>query len=108
MTSLNVIGSCFSFFPVKCIYSFAKVPCSPQPKQLNAQSCYANKLLDINSMPKRTSINDVKEIEQLNDLNQIVNDKRNNKRSEAKKERRNRHYVKVLIKSQLKESLNYE
>jgi hypothetical protein len=59
-------------------------------------------------MPKRTSINDVKEIEQLNDLNQIVNDKRNNKRSEAKKERRNRHYVKVLIKSQLKESLNYE
>ena len=59
-------------------------------------------------MPKRTSINDVKEIEQLNDLNQIVNDKRNNKRSEPKKERRNRHYVKVLIKSQLKESLNYE
>ena len=56
-------------------------------------------------MPKRTSINDVKEIEHLNDLNLIVNDKRNNKRSDAKKERRNRHYVKLLIKAQLKESL---
>lgn len=52
-------------------------------------------------MPKRTSINDVKEIEQLNDLEQIVKDKRNQKRKEAKKEQRNRHYVKVLIKYQL-------
>jgi hypothetical protein len=54
-------------------------------------------------MPKRTSINDVKEIEDLNDLEQIVKDKRNDKRSDAKKERRNRHYVKVLIKQQLKD-----
>jgi hypothetical protein len=53
-------------------------------------------------MPKRTSVNDVKEIEDLNDLERIVNDKRNGKRSDAKKERRNRHYVKVLIKQQLK------
>ncbi len=52
-------------------------------------------------MPKRTSINDVKEMEQLNDLDQIVKDKRNEKRADAKKERRNRHYVKVLIKHQL-------
>jgi hypothetical protein len=56
-------------------------------------------------MPKRTSINDVKDIEQLNDLGEIVKDKRNDKRADAKKERRNRHYVKLLIKSQLKESL---
>ena len=54
-------------------------------------------------MPKRTSINDVKEIEDLNDLEQIVKDKRNDKRSDAKKERRNRHYVKVLIKQELRE-----
>jgi hypothetical protein len=59
-------------------------------------------------MPKRTSINDVKDIEQLNDLGEIVKDKRNDKRSEAKKERRNRHYVKVLIKSQLKQSFEDE
>ena len=54
-------------------------------------------------MPKRTSINDVKEIEDLNDLERIVKDKRNDKRSDAKKERRNRHYVKVLIKQQLRD-----
>ena len=53
-------------------------------------------------MPKRTSVNDVRELEHLNELDRIVKDKRNGKRSEAKKERRNRHYVKVLIKYQLK------
>jgi hypothetical protein len=53
-------------------------------------------------MPKRTSINDVKGLEDLNDLEPIVKDKRNDKRADHKKERRNRHYVKVLIKQQLK------
>ena len=53
-------------------------------------------------MPKRTSINDVKVIEDLNDLGRIVQDKRNHKRADVKKERRNRHYVKLLIKQQLK------
>ncbi len=53
-------------------------------------------------MPKRTSINDVKAIEDLNDLDRIVKDKRNDKRADAKKGRRNRHYIKVLIKHQLK------
>lgn len=52
-------------------------------------------------MPKRTSINDVRELSDLNDLKLIVKDKRVAKRADAKKERRNRHYVKVLIKSQL-------
>ena len=52
-------------------------------------------------MPKRTSINDVQVIEDLNDLDRIVIDKRNDKRADAKKNRRNRHYVKVLIKSQM-------
>jgi len=53
-------------------------------------------------MPKRTSVNDVKAIDDLNDLDRIVKDKRNNKRADAKKGRRNRHYIKVLIKHQLK------
>lgn len=56
-------------------------------------------------MPKRTSMNDVKDLEQLNELDLIVKDKRNNKRTDAKKERRNRHYIKVLIKQQLKQSV---
>ena len=42
----------------------------------------------------------MKELEHLNDLERIVKDKRNDKRADAKKERRNRHYVKVLIKHQ--------
>jgi hypothetical protein len=53
-------------------------------------------------MPKRTSINDVTEMADLNDLERIVKDKRNDKRSDAKKGRRNRHYVKLLIKQQLR------
>ena len=52
-------------------------------------------------MSKRTSMNDVRVLSDLNDLKLIVKDKRVAKRSDAKKERRNRHYVKVLIKSQL-------
>ncbi len=52
-------------------------------------------------MPRRTSINDVQKIDDLNDLDRIVIDKRNDKRADSKKNRRNRHYIKVLIKSQL-------
>jgi hypothetical protein len=52
-------------------------------------------------MPRRTSVNDVKELDQLNELHRLVKDKRNNKRADAKKERRNRHYVKLLIKHQV-------
>ena len=59
-------------------------------------------LLIQKSMPRRTSVNDVKALEDLNNLDQIVKDKRNNKRADAKKGRRNRHYVKLLIKQQLK------
>lgn len=54
-------------------------------------------------MPKRTSVNDVKKLEDLNDLSEIVVDKRNKKRADAKKERRNRHYVKLLIKQEIKD-----
>lgn len=53
-------------------------------------------------MPKRTSVNDVKALDDLNNLDRIVKDKRNDKRADAKRGRRDRHYVKVLIKHQLK------
>ncbi len=53
-------------------------------------------------MPKRTSVNDVKQLEDLDNIHEIVKDKRNDKRASAKKERRNRHYVKLLIKQQIK------
>ncbi len=53
-------------------------------------------------MAKRTSVNDIKVMEDLNDLDKIVKDKRNNKRASSKKGRRNRHYVKLLIRQQLK------
>lgn len=59
-------------------------------------------------MPRRTSVNDVKELVQLNDLDRIVKDKRNAKRADAKKERRNRHYVKVLIKHQLNTAFTHQ
>ncbi len=54
-------------------------------------------------MPRRTSINDIQEITDLNNLERIVQDKRNDKRADAKKNRRNRHYTKVLIKYQIKD-----
>lgn len=59
-------------------------------------------------MPKRTSVNDLQKTEDLNELERIVKDKRNDKRAGAKKERRNRHYVKMLIKYQLKNGTREE
>ncbi len=53
-------------------------------------------------MPKRTSPKQIKELEDLNHLNELVVDKRKAKRAEAKKERRNRHYNKLLIKQQVR------
>ena len=52
------------------------------------------------TMGKRTSPNDLAELDDLNDLSRIVKDKRQHKRANEKKERRNRHYVKLLIKQQ--------
>ena len=49
-------------------------------------------------MPKRTNLNDHKNIEKADDLEHTVQDKRYGKRSKAKKNRRNRHYVKNFIK----------
>lgn len=50
-------------------------------------------------MPKRNSPNDIKDLDDLNRLNEIVNDKRNAKRANDKKTRRDRHYEKQFIKN---------
>lgn len=52
-------------------------------------------------MPKRNSPNDIKEIDDLNRLDDIVFDKRNAKRATEKKTRRDRHYQKQFIKNTL-------
>lgn len=52
-------------------------------------------------MPKRTSPNQIQAITDLNNLENIVVDKRNQKRADAKKGRRNRHYTKLLINQQV-------
>jgi hypothetical protein len=49
-------------------------------------------------MPRRTSVADATRIEKATDLSDIVQDKRNHKRADAKRNRRNRHYVKLLLK----------
>ncbi|MET4074025.1 hypothetical protein [Hymenobacter sp. UYCo722] len=56
-------------------------------------------------MAKRNSPNDIREIDDLNRLGEIVVDKRNGKRADAKKSRRNRHYEKQFIKEALKDDL---
>ena len=52
-------------------------------------------------MPKRTSPNQIQSITDLNNLDKIVVDKRNEKRADDKKGRRNRHYNKLLINQQI-------
>ena len=49
-------------------------------------------------MPKRNSPNDIKNLDDLNDLQNIVVDKRNLKRKTEKRNRRDRHYNKLFIK----------
>jgi acyl carrier protein len=56
-------------------------------------------------MPKRNSPKDIKDLDDLNRLNEIVNDKRLEKRENDKKTRRNRHYEKQFIKNTIQEKL---
>ena len=56
-------------------------------------------------MAKRNSPNDIREIDDLNRLGEIVVDKRNGKRADAKKGRRNRHYDKQFIREAIKDDL---
>ena len=50
---------------------------------------------------KRNSPKEIKQVDDLNRLGDILNDKRNTKRADAKKNRRNRHYQKQFIKNAL-------
>ena len=59
-----------------------------------------------NTMAKRNSPNDIHELEDLTRIDEIVVDKRNTKRSSAKKGRRDRHYKNQLIKNSLKDLLD--
>ena len=56
-------------------------------------------------MSKRTAPNAIGDANDLSQLNSIVVDKRNGKRSGAKKSRRNRHYEKQLIKNAISAGL---
>jgi hypothetical protein len=49
-------------------------------------------------VPKRNSPKDIEDLSDLTNLQEIIVDKRNNKRSGDKKNRRNRHYEKLFIK----------
>ena len=48
---------------------------------------------------KRNSPKDISQLDDLNRLNEIVSDKRLEKRATEKKNRRNRHYEKQFIKN---------
>ena len=56
-------------------------------------------------MAHRNSPGDIKDIDDLTRIDEIVVDKRNAKRSAAKKGRRDRHYKNQLIKNSLKDLL---
>ena len=57
-------------------------------------------------MSKRNYPTDIKELDDLNRLSEIVNDKRNNKRVDKKKSRRDRHYEKQFIRNTLSDIQN--
>lgn len=52
-------------------------------------------------MPRRNSPRSIQGLEDLNQLDQLVVDKRLGQRSSAKKGRRNRHYEKQFIRNAL-------
>ena len=52
-------------------------------------------------MPRRNSPRSIQSLEDLNQLDQLVVDKRLGQRSSAKKGRRNRHYEKQFIRNAL-------
>ncbi|MCA1752932.1 MAG: hypothetical protein LC670_14305 [Flavobacteriales bacterium] len=59
-------------------------------------------------MPKRTSPKQIKAMDDLDNLDKIVVDKRRGKRAEAKKERWNRHYTKLLINEQVRKNADID
>jgi len=52
-------------------------------------------------MPRRNSPNQINDLADLSQLGEIVVDKRQGQRAQAKKSRRNRHYEKQFIRNTL-------
>ena len=52
-------------------------------------------------MPRRTNPAEFQSWQSANELTAGVVDKRNHKRADAKRNRRNRHYVKLVIRERL-------
>jgi hypothetical protein len=52
-------------------------------------------------MPQRNSPNLIEDLSDLSHLDELVYDKRNGQRADAKKNRRNRHYEKQFIRNSL-------
>jgi len=50
-------------------------------------------------MPRRSSPQDIQSLDDLSRLHEIVVDKRQGQRANAKKNRRNRHYEKQFLRS---------
>ena len=58
------------------------------------------------TMTRRNSPRDIQALDDLSSLEQIVTDKRQQKRAAAKKSRRNRHYEKQFIRNALTHRLD--
>jgi hypothetical protein len=56
-------------------------------------------------MPLRNSPSQIRDLDDLSQLSDIVSDKRRSQRSLAKKSRRNRHYEKQFIRNTIKHVL---
>lgn len=65
-------------------------------------------ITELTKMPKRSSPQAISNLDDLTHIDEIVLDKRNVKRSNAKKGRRDRHTKNQLIKNTLKALLNYD
>lgn len=79
---------------------------TPAPRM--APGVTRDNLLTTWPMPKRNSPNEVRDLADLSRLNEIVVDKRRGQRSDAKKNRRNRHYEKQFIRNALARRVDVE
>ncbi len=57
---------------------------------------------------KRNTPSSIQQVDDLNNLGEIIKDKRNAKRADAKKQRRNRHYEKQFIRNALSNGIIYK
>jgi hypothetical protein len=58
-------------------------------------------LSELDAMPRRTNPTEFQSWQSASELTAGVVDKRNHKRADAKRNRRNRHYVKLVIRERL-------